>query len=33
MGTCKMKIIQTDLGIFWHIKAYLDIFRHIQDAV
>ena len=30
MGKCKTKAIQTDLGIFMHIPAYADIFRHNQ---
>ena len=30
MGKCKTKAIQTDLGIFTYIPAYLVIFRHNQ---
>ena len=27
IGTYKTKAIQVDLGIFWHIQLYSDIFR------
>ena len=30
MGTCKTKADQEDLGIFTHIRAYLDVLRHNQ---
>ena len=30
MGKCKTKAIQADLGIFRHIRTYLDIIRHTQ---
>ena len=30
MGKCKVKLIQIDLGIFYHDQAYLDMLRHNQ---
>ena len=32
-GSCKTKVIQPDLGIFTHIPACLDIFKHIQISL
>ena len=28
MEKCKTKVIQADLGIFMHLLAYSDIFKH-----